>query len=81
MGISFVTNRFHRNIVNSSFTKEQRQFNEEKIAFQQMVVQQLYIHMQKIMKLETALKPVTKINSKMDQRLKCKTRKNSYSIT
>ena len=46
-----------------------------------MVVQQLYIHMQKIMKLETALKPVTKINSKMDQRLKCKTRKNSYSIT
>ena len=27
------------------------------------------------MKLETALKPVTEINSKVDQRLKCTTRK------
>ena len=34
-------------IVNCSVAKEQRQYNKEKVVFQQMVPEQLDIHMQK----------------------------------
>lgn len=61
-----VRTQTHKNTASWSLTKEQGQFNKERLALRQNMSEQLDIHMQKT-KLDTDKNEV-----KMDQRPKCK---------
>ena len=73
----------HTNIVNWHLTKEQRQFNGEKIIFSTNVLKQVTSTCKKI-SLDTDLTPFTKVNSKRrihkSKVQNCKTTKRKQKI-